>query len=102
MQHVGNFALIYEKDSIVSRLSMNYSGDFIAEVGGDADEDEWQDSGTTVDFSFTWMFENGLDLFLQANNLTDEVKFLYVGIPTRSRQYDIYGRTFNIGASWTF
>jgi len=102
MQHVGNFALIYEKDSIVSRLSMNYSGKWLEEVGGDADEDEWTDSATTVDFSFTWMFENGLDLFFQANNLTDQAKYVYMGIPTRSRQYSITGTTFNVGASWTF
>ena len=102
MQNVGNFALIYEKDSIVSRLSMNYSGKWLEEVGGNADEDEWTDSATTVDFSFTWMFENGLDLFFQANNLTDQAKYVYMGIPTRSRQYSITGRTFNVGASWTF
>jgi TonB-dependent receptor len=102
VQHVGNLALIYEKDSIVSRVSMNYNGKWIEEVGGDADEDEWRDATTTVDFSFTWMFENGLDLFFQANNLTNETKYVYSGIPTRSRQYSITGKTFNIGASWTF
>jgi outer membrane receptor protein involved in Fe transport len=102
VQDVWNLALIYEKDSIVSRLSANYTGKWIEEVGGNADEDEWMDEATTVDFSFTWMFENGLDIFFQANNLTDEVKFVYVGIPTRSRQYSITGTTYNLGASWTF
>ncbi len=102
VQDVANLALIYEKDAIVSRLSMNYTGKFIEEVGGNADEDEWRDDTTTVDFSFTWMFENGLDIFFQANNLTDEVKYIYYGIPTRSRQYSITGRSFNLGASWTF
>ncbi len=99
---VANFAITYEKDSIVSRLAMNYTGKWIEEVGGDADEDEWRDAATTVDFSFTWMFENGLDVFFQANNLTDEVKYVYVGIPTRSRQYSITGRTYNVGAVWAF
>jgi outer membrane receptor protein involved in Fe transport len=48
------------------------------------------------------MFENGLDLFFQANNLTNEVKYVYSGVPTRSRQYSITGTTLNVGASWTF
>jgi outer membrane receptor protein involved in Fe transport len=41
-------------------------------------------------------------VFFQANNLTDEAKYVYTGIPTRSRQYSITGRTLNVGASWTF
>lgn len=102
VQNVANVALIYEKDSIVSRLSMNYTGKFIEEVGGDAAEDEWRDPTTTVDFSFTWMFENGLDIFFQGNNLTNEVKFLYFGVPSRSSQYSITGRSYNVGASWSF
>jgi TonB-dependent receptor len=102
MQHVGNLALIYERNQIVSRLSMNYSGKWIEEVGGSADEDEWRDSATTLDFAFTWMFDNGLDVYFQANNLTDEVKFVYSGVPSRSRQYSITGTTYTLGASWTF
>ncbi len=99
---VGNVALTYEKNSIVSRLALNYTGEWIDEVGGDASEDEWRDDSTTVDFSFTWMFENGLDLFFQVNNLTDEEKYVYNGVPTRSRQYSITGTTYSVGAAWTF
>ena len=99
---VANFALTYEKDAIISRLSMNYTGKWIEEVGGTADEDVWRDASTTIDFSFTWMFENGLDLFLQGNNLSNEVKFAYLGIPTRSSQYSITGRTYMVGARWTW
>jgi len=102
VENVGNFALIYEKDSIVSRLSVNYTGEWIEEVGGDAGEDEWRDDATTVDFSFTWMFENGLDIYFQANNLTDEEKFVYSGETNRSRQYSITGTTYSLGANWTF
>ena len=102
VQDVANFALIYEKDSIVSRLAMNYTGKWIEEVGSDASEDEWRDEATTVDFSFTWMFENGLDIYFQANNITDEEKYVYSGVTTRSRQYSITGTTYALGAKWTF
>lgn len=102
MQHVGNLALVYERNSIISRLSANYSGKWIEEVGSDADEDEWRDAATTVDFSFTYMFNSGIDLFLQGNNLTNEVKFIYSGVSTRSAQYSMTGRSYNLGMKWTF
>ena len=102
MKHVGNLALSYEKDGIVSRLAWNYSGEWIEEVGDDAGSDEWRDSATTLDFSFTYMFENGLDVFFQANNLTDEVKYVYYGVPTRADEYTVTGRIFNLGMRWAF
>lgn len=102
VQDIWNFALIYEKDRIMSRIAANYTGEFIEEVGVNADTDEWVDETLFVDFSFTYFFDNGLELFFQANNLTDEKRFLYLGVPTRSSQYEITGRTFNVGATWTF
>jgi len=102
VQDVWNFALIYEKDRIMTRLAANYTGEFIEEVGGNADEDEWQDEALFLDFSATYFFDNGFEVFFQANNLTDETQYLYLGVPTRSSQYEITGRTFNVGATWVF
>ncbi len=97
MKHTGNFAVSYEKAGIISRLALNYSGKWIDEVGDDAGSDNWIDSTTTVDFSLAYMFQNGLELFFQGNNLTDEVKYMYYGVPTRSTEYTITGRSFNVG-----
>ena len=58
LENVGNFAITYEKDAIISRVSLNYTGEWIEEVGDNADEDLWRDAATTVDFSFTYMFDN--------------------------------------------
>src|SRR5690606_1543282 len=77
--------------------AMNYSSKWIEEVGDDADSDNWIDAATTVVFSFAYMFQNGLELFFQANNLTDEVKYVYYGVPTRSTEYTLTGRSFNLG-----
>ncbi len=55
-----------------------------------------------LDYSFTYLFDSGLELFLQANNLTEEVVYLYRGIASRASQYDITGRTFNAGMRWSF
>ena len=102
LQHVGNFALTYERGPWVSRIAVNYSGKWIEEVGEDEQTDEWRDSTTTVDFSASYRFQNGLDIFLQANNLTNEVRYTYLGIPTRSRKHSINGSSFDLGLRWSW
>lgn len=102
MQHVGNIALIYEKGAITSRLAVNLSGKWLSEVAGEADFDEWTDATTTLDFSFNYQFDNGLEAFFQGNNLTEEIKYQYLGDTTRARQHDITGRTLNLGMKWRF
>ena len=102
MQHVGNLAFIYEKGPITSRLAVNFSGKWLTEVAGHADFDEWTDATTTLDFSFSYEFDNGLQVFFEGNNLTEEIKYQYLGATTRARQHDITGRTLNMGVKWRF
>ena len=102
MQNVGNIALIYEKGNIVSRLAVNKSGKWLSEVAGEADFDEWTDGSTTIDFAFTYFFDNGLELFFQGNNLTEEIEYQYLGSTSRARKHQIFGRTLNLGARWAF
>lgn len=102
MQHVGNLALTYENDMILSKLSMNYSGEWIREVGENADEDIWVGEQVTLDFSFTYRFINGLDVYFQGNNLTDERSLRYFGVPDRSNQHALTGRTFTLGSRYAF
>ncbi|MYA09471.1 MAG: TonB-dependent receptor [Holophagales bacterium] len=101
-ENVGNLALIYEKNRILTRLALNMSDRWLSEVGDEAGTDEWADSAMYLDYSFTYLFENGLELFLQANNLTEEIVYLYRGIASRASQQDITGRTFNAGMRWSF
>lgn len=101
-ERLGNLALIYEKNRILTRLALNMNGRWMTEVGESADFDEWNDSATYLDYSFTYLFDNGLELFLQANNLTEEVVYLYLGVGSRSSEHNITGRTFNAGMRWSF
>ena len=101
-ENVGNLALIYEKNRILTRLALNMSDRWLSEVGDEAGTDEWADSAMYLDYSFTYLFDNGLELFLQANNLTEEIVYLYRGIASRASQQDITGRTFNAGMRWSF
>jgi len=102
MQHIGNLAFIYERGPITSRLAVNFSGKWLSEVAGHADFDEWTDAATTLDFSLSYEFKNGLQAFFEGNNLTEEISYLYLGDSTRARQHDITGRTLNTGVKWRF
>jgi outer membrane receptor protein involved in Fe transport len=101
MQHVGNLALSYEKSRLTARFSMNYSGKYIEEVGDDSDTDEWRDAATTLDFSGTYRVGKSFDIFFQWNNITNEVRYNYIGIPSRAREHGINGSAFDLGVKWT-
>lgn len=101
MKDVANVALTYESGRIISRLSMNYSGKWIEEVGEDSDNDEYRDATSTLDFSATYKFNKGFDLFLQLNNITNEVRYNYLGRPTRAIEHSITGSSFDVGVKWT-
>lgn len=101
MQQVGNAALTYESKRITARIAMNYSGKWIDEVGGIADEDEWRDAATTIDFSAGYKLGHGLNIFVEYNNITNEVRYTYTGVSTRSREYVINGSIFNAGIRWS-
>ena len=69
----------------------------LSEVGEEAGSDEWNDSAMYLDYSFTYLFDSGLELFLQANNLTEEVVYLYrghrePGFPVRHHRPDLQRR----------
>lgn len=101
MQNVANASLTYEKGRVNTRLSLNYSGKFLEEVGEDSANDEWRDSSTQLSFSFDYLFGKGFNVFLQLNNMTNEKRYNYIGVATRSREYSITGFSFDIGVKWT-
>ncbi len=51
-ENVGNLALVYEKYGISTRLSWNYNGKNLLEVGDEAAEDLWVDDHAQLDFLF--------------------------------------------------
>ncbi len=101
MKHVGNLALTYENQRLTARLSANFSGKFIEEVGDDNNWDEWRDKATTLDFSAEYGILKTLRLFFQWNNITNEVRYNYIGVPSRAREHGVNGMDFNAGLKWS-
>ncbi len=101
MENVGNLALNYERSGFNLRLAVNLSGKFIEEVGGSADQDEWRDSFQQWDFSGSYRLGKGLDVFGEINNIFNEPRYNYFGIPSRVIEHGISGTTYSLGLKWS-
>jgi TonB-dependent receptor len=96
-EHTGNIAISYEKYGISTRLSWNYNGKNIIEVGGDADEDLWVDDHSQLDFLFRVQASKMFSVVLEVINITDEPYTIYEGVEDRIRQQEYYGWWATLG-----
>ncbi len=101
MANVSNLAINYEKAGLNLRLAANFSGKFIEEVGGSADEDEWRDSYQQWDFSGSYRVGKGIDLFGEINNIFNEDRYNYLGVTTRAIEHGLSGTTYSLGLKWS-
>jgi TonB-dependent receptor len=96
-ENVGNLALVYEKYGISTRLSWNYNGKNLLEVGGDAAEDLWVDNHSQLDFLFHFQITQKWGIALEFINITDEPFTVYEGSPDFIRQQEYYGWWATLG-----
>jgi TonB-dependent receptor len=89
-EQVGNIALSYEKGFFSGILSYNYQGEWIEEVGGDPEEDEWVDEHSQLDFQAQFRIGDSWSIFAQVYNLTDEPYRRYLGNPDQPLQEEYY------------
>ncbi|MDF3933887.1 TonB-dependent receptor [Pseudomonas citronellolis] len=99
----GNFMVGYEKDGLNLRLSANYKSDYLYEIGkvNDKRYDSRVDDQTQFDFSARYSLTDNLQVFFNAENLTDEPYYIYAGHRQYNYQYEEYGRTFTLGMTFT-
>ncbi len=96
-ENVGNIALVYEKYGISTRLSWNYNGKNLLEVGDEAAEDLWVDDHAQLDFMFHVQVGKQWGLVLEFINITDEPFTVYEGSPDYMRQQEYYGWWATLG-----
>jgi TonB-dependent receptor len=96
-KNIGNLALVYEKYGVTTRLSYNYNGKKLLEVGGDADEDIWVDDHSQLDFLFRVQVAKRWAIIFEAINITDEPYTAYEGTADRIRQQEYYSWWATLG-----
>jgi len=108
-RHTGNLGLFYD-DAQRGRaltLSLNYRAPMLKDLGANPDEDVWYDREIHADCSARQNLAEHLELFIKINNLTNENERELLGnphqsTPTRFREKETYGRSGQLGLSWTF
>ena len=100
---VGNAVLGWENDKLSLRLSANYKSDYLFEVAGvdDAAHDLHADAQTFVDFTARYFLTRNLQLSFAAQNLTNEVYYLYTNERPFNAQYEEYGPSYTLGLTFT-
>lgn len=100
--HMFNASLAWENSRFSARISLNYTGGYLDEVGGDPFEDRYYDRQLFLDANASYRIFKGFRVFAEANNLTNQPLRYYQGIRSRMAQLEYYQGTFNLGVKWDF
>ena len=100
--HMFNASLSWENDRFSARISLNYTADYLDELGGNAFEDRYYDKQTFLDANASYKVTNNLRIFAEANNLTNQPLRYYQGISSRTMQMEYYQARFNLGVKLDF
>jgi len=99
---VGNIGLSFEKYGLTARLSLNYQGKLLYKVGETSDFDRYTDDHKQLDFSASYQLLNGVHLYLDMTNITNEPRRDYWGIASRPRMNEYYGWWSRAGIKYDF
>ena len=99
----GNLILGWENDRMSLRVATNYQSDYLDEVGNVLDKryDTHVDDQFFVDISAHYFLTKQLQIFVEAQNITDESYYAYTGDRSFNAQYEEYGPTYKVGLSLT-
>ncbi len=91
---VGNFGLSYEKYGFAAKVAANFHGEYIFEVGGDADEDIYYADNLQIDLSASYTMKNNIKFYVDATNITNTPLVYFVG----SEEFPIQRELYSFGA----
>ena len=100
--HMFNASLAWENNRFSARVSLNYTGGYLDEVASDAFEDRYYDSQLFLDANASYRIADGLRIFAEANNLTNQPLRYYQGSKQYMAQLEYYKSTFDLGIKWEF
>jgi TonB-dependent receptor len=98
--HMFNGSLGYADGHLALRLSLNYSGAYIDEVGGRAFEDRYYDEQLFLDFIGSYTFKKSWTIFLNLTNITNQPLRYYQGVSSRTMQMEYYDMRLAIGLKY--
>ncbi|GAL78747.1 TonB-dependent receptor [Algibacter lectus] len=95
-----NASLAYADKKFNARLSGNYSGAYVDEIGGRAFEDRYYDKQFFLDFNAGYKFNKNLSIYVSLNNITNQALRYYQGEKSRTMQSESYGQRLTFGLKY--
>ena len=97
VENMYNLSLAYETNKIFARISYNYAGEQLDELGGDTWEDRYYDEQKFLDLNASYNLTDKIRLFAEAKNLTNQPLRYYQGSKEKTMQLEYYQMSWNLG-----
>jgi TonB-dependent receptor len=98
-----NVTLSYERYDLSTQLSWQHRTEWLDSIGsGDVLGDGYWDDVGRLDFKVSYQFNDIANVYLEANNLTEEPGIRYEGERIRVSEYEEFGRRYMIGLRLNF
>ncbi|HMA61268.1 MAG TPA: TonB-dependent receptor [bacterium] len=99
-ENVANFALSYQQGGFNGRVSMNYNGAHLSELGEEEAEDIYYDEHIQWDLSANQQLTDQLQFFIQAINMNNSYLRYYKGVINRPIQREFYSWWMTAGVKF--
>jgi TonB-dependent receptor len=98
--HVGNFSLAYNMKRFNARLSTNFNGEYISELGGTPDFDLYVKSRMQMDISLGYAINKKVRVFTEIMNVTNQPFETYQGNKDIVVQREFYSFWTRLGVKF--
>ncbi len=98
--HVGNLSLAFERKKFNARVSFNFNGEYLSEVGGTKEEDIFVKDRVQVDFSAGYAFNRHWRLFAEVLNITNQPFERYMATKDQLIQREYYQQWGRFGVKF--
>ena len=99
--NIANFSVFYQQGGFEGRLAWRYRDETLASLGGNVSQDRYRDSYEQLDLKFGYRFSNGLYVFADIWNVTDEVPKTIRGETDQLFSLEETGRWYTFGLQWS-
>lgn len=99
---ISNTQIYYEKYGFFARIAYATHSEYLLFVGDKPKNDVYFGSQGIFSARVAYNVTKGLQLFVEGNNLNDELDHSYAQIRSRVTEAEQYGKSYRFGASYTF
>lgn len=100
--HAGNVSLAFEKKKLTARVSLNFNGEYLSEIGAGKDQDIYVKDRLQTDISASYILTSRWRLFAEALNITNQPFERYMGNKAQLIQREYYSWWGRLGVKFDF